>query len=783
MKTLLVAEKPSVAKTISGFLGLSKNTEGYFTNSEYIVTWCMGHLLNIDQPDNQDDKWGGKWNLESLPIIPNKFKLTYCNDAAKKQFANIKNIIKKEKISRIINICDAEREGELIFRRVYEYMNLSIPMYRIWLTNMNIEPFMDALRNCKPGKDYDSIAEAASARAEADWMVGMTYSRLFSVKANNTISVGRVQSSVLYLLVKRQREIDSFKPEPYWLIKGGLDSSEVFNWVNKSGDTKVLDKDNAKEIQNKVLNETGLVTSVKNKENQSEPPLLYSLSLLQKEMNVAYGFTANDVLGLAQSLYEKHKIVTYPRSGCQYISTEDFAKAPNIIKTMFSIPELSTVSDRLKFSVKPKCVNTSKVQESSHTGIIPTGASIDINVLTTSEKRVYLAICRRFLAALSTPAVYDASSVTVSFSGEIMRCTGRAYKDLGWLVAEPQKMGKEDVLPALRLNEEVRFPYCSIIDKMTTPPPYYTDASLLTAMITCGKDIEDDQLSAILDKQSGLGTDATRAAIIERVIAVKYADRTSSKIIASEKGIKAVDLIESFTPSILMPEETAKWETALLQIEKGTITKDAFLSNIKNQIISNTKTVIDAEIVEIADGGQAFKPAAKEVGICPLCGGSVLKTPKGWGCANWKNGCLFSIWKEFMHTKLADVDIKDLLSKRKTSRQLFFKNSKGTDFKAYVILNEDHKLKFDFETTAKSYGVCPTCGSEIKLNSKSYYCTNWKNGCKLTIWKTFMGQEISEEDVLALLKDRITKFKTFEYRNESKSGVFILDCDNKIGFK
>jgi len=782
LKTLLIAEKPSVARTIAGFLNLSKNKAGYFEDKQFVVSWCMGHLLNIANPDEQDDKWKGKWNIESLPILLNEFELMFCSDAAKKQFYSIKDIIKNEKISKIINICDAEREGELIFRRVYKQLKLSIPMYRIWLTNMNKEPFLNALKNCKPGKDFDSIAEAATARAEADWMVGMTYSRLFSVKANNLISVGRVQSSVLFLLVKRQREIDSFIPKPYWLIKGGPDSAEVFGWVDKSGDNKIWDKAQALEIQKKIKENKGLVTQVKNKEGFTEPPLPFSLSLLQKEMNIAYGFTANDVLNIAQSLYEKHGVITYPRSGCQYISSEDFDKTPSILQELYKINDFETLKDCLEFSSKPKCVNTSKVQESSHTGIVPTGKHIEINSLNTNEKRVYLAICRRFMAALSVSAIYDSSSITVSFSGELMKCSGRTYKKLGWLHAEPSRMAREEVVPAMKQNEYVNFTHVSIGEKKTTPPAYFTDASLLTAMITCGKEIEDDGLSKALESQSGLGTDATRAAIIERVISVKYAERSSNKIVATDKGMRAVSLIEKYTPNILLPEETAKWEVALLEIEKGIKQKSDFLSKIKEQIAQNTKIVADASIEEISDGTNPFKPQQKCVGKCPLCDGDVVKTPKGWGCQNWKSGCKFVIWKEFMHTKLADKDVKELLADKKTSRQLFFKNSNGKEFKAFIKLNEDHKVVFDFDSTSGSYGVCPACGGTVKINSKSYYCEKWKDGCKLSIWKSFMGQTIDAEDVAKLLDGKCTDKKEFLYKNNSYVGRFVLDKEFKISF-
>jgi DNA topoisomerase-3 len=694
---LVLAEKPSVARELAKVLGANKRGEGFISGNGYIVTWAVGHLVEIAEPALQGEAWKGRWTLGSLPILPPKLK-TVVTDKTKDQFAVIKRLMLSSEVEEIVAATDAGREGELIFRRIYSLAGCTKSVKRLWLSSMTVEAIGDAFAALRPGSQYDNLAYAAAARAAADWLVGMNFTRALSCKAGDLLSVGRVQTPVLAMLVQRRQEIEDFKPTPYWVIEAILaaDGGTFKAFWHKSPalkEVRLHEELLAQAVIAKCQGQQGLLDSLVQKKGTRKSPLLYDLTTLQREANSKFGFSAQETLGLAQALYEQHKAITYPRTDSQYISADVFRELGGHLKAIAGhFPELAPkVQSRLASSHKFVCVNDKKVTD--HHAIIPTNKAVELSHLKAPERQLFDLVCRRFLAAFLPDAQFLATTAWVAIAGEKFRAQGKVFKEQGWLAAEPWRLkeGKEGdeeegALPPLAKGQVLQVDKLNSVGRQTKAPSHYTDASLLRAMELAGQQVEDEDLAEAL-KERGLGTPATRAATIETVIKRGYADRQKKAIVATDKGMEVCKAIMSLLPATTSPKLTGDWEQKLRLIERGDTTYKAFMVAVKDMVSQAVAAVKKASLDYQGQGRPPASAGKDTLGKCPMCGGDVVESPKAFGCANWKfNGCKFAIWKNAFGGNVTKDAATQLLTSGQTAGPLPFTSKDGKSYEANLRL-------------------------------------------------------------------------------------------------
>jgi DNA topoisomerase-3 len=566
------------------------------------------------------------------------------------------------------------------------------------------------------------------------------------------------------MLVQRRLEIDNFKPEPYWNIEARTkDFSATWHEPPQYKNTTIKQQDKAKAIASKCQGEKAKVIKIIQKKGNSAPPLLFDLTTLQREANSKFNMSAKQTLGVVQKLYEKHKIVTYPRTDSRYISQDIFKE---LNKHIASIQGLySDLTNEMRENIgkggKFKAVNDKKV--SDHHAIIPTTKKPDLNALSDTEKKIYDLICRRFIAAFLPPATFFSTSLELDIAGECFRATGKVFQSLGWLKAEPWRASSDNPLPQLAEGQMIDIDEIKNIKKMTRPPAEYNDSSILRAMETAGKNIENEEMAEAM-KDRGLGTPATRAAILERLIAVGYAQRKGKSIVATDKGIQAIKIVTSLSQGLCSPEMTGEWEYKLKKMEQGECSYGAFMKEIKDFVRKEIDKIINAKI-------EYQKQKAKVIGKCPACGADVIEGKKGYGCSEWKEGCKFVIWKTLAGKKLTENIVKSLLKDKKTRTINGFKSKQGKPFSAALELKQkDDKWKVEFvfeqQSEKPALGKCPLCGGDVVEGPKSYGCSKWKEGCKFAIWKTIGGTKISASIAKALLDKGVTKNK-MKFKNKT----------------
>lgn len=589
-KILVIAEKPSVGRDIARVLRCTGKGDGFLYNTEYIVSWAIGHLVALQEPEDYDVRYK-KWHMETLPILPQTMKLKVL-PKTKKQFIVLKKLMNDKSVDSIICATDSGREGELIFRYIYRMSGCRKPFQRLWISSMTDEAIKEGFVNLKPGQAYDALYESARCRSEADWLVGMNASRAFTVMYKTLLSVGRVQTPTLAILVARHKEIEAFKPQDYWEIHGHFGNYKGV-WYDKSvSETKILDRGKAEAIKQKVQGKEGIINSITREEKKQPAPLLYDLTELQREANRRYGMSAQKTLKAAQDLYEKRKMITYPRTDSRYLTQDMIPTLKPVLEAIDTPPYTDLVKYVLaleKLPISKRLVDNSKV--SDHHAIIPTKTRSRPG-LSEDERRIYDLIVKRFLAVFYPPYEYMETKVYTLVSGQTFYTKGITVKSLGWKAVNEKdrfdsegKAGKgknsEDKdsdmpLPELNEGQKVTVSNVDITAKKTSPPKPYTEAALLSAMENAGRFVEDEELKEQL-KDSGLGTPATRAAIIERLIKVGYVTRRGRALLPTQKGI---NLIEIVPKELKSPETTGKWERALSSIAKGNMEPDRFMGSI-----------------------------------------------------------------------------------------------------------------------------------------------------------------------------------------------------------
>ncbi|MBS7950630.1 DNA topoisomerase III [Streptococcus suis] len=557
---LVIAEKPSVAISIAKVIGVNKKKDGYYEGNGYGVSWCVGHLIQMANPDVYDEKYA-KWNMADLPIIPKEYKYEVAK-STKKQFAILKKLLNDKEIDTVINACDAGREGESIFRLVYNQANCKKKMKRLWISSMEDSAIKEGFDHLKDGKDYDNLFESAQARAIADWLVGMNVSRLYSCLYKQNYSVGRVQTPTLAMIVKRDDEIANFKKEKYYTVE-----------LSTNGFTLSTDRIDDEIAAEQLLNLVGdkiEITDVIQKEKITKPDLPFDLTTLQRECNKYFGYSAKQTLDYAQSLYEK-KLITYPRTDSRCLTEDMIVSTVNNIlgKNDFDTERIKTV------------FNSKKVTD--HHAIIPTISSLkeDVSKLPLSEAKVYFLISDKFHASLGYPLIENTTKIVASFDGFVFTSSGKVIKDEGfskYLKEYKSKKNEDAVLPDVSVGDVLSIENKEVKEKFTKPPKHFTEDTLLKSMEIAGSDALEKGVEV---ERKGLGTPATRAGIIENLIFKGFVERDKKNLIATHKGISLVTIVADNFKSA---ETTAKWEMELSDIAQGKSSKEEFLKDIENEI-------------------------------------------------------------------------------------------------------------------------------------------------------------------------------------------------------
>ncbi|MCL6448392.1 MAG: DNA topoisomerase 3 [Armatimonadetes bacterium] len=716
MKTLIITEKPSVGRDIAKVLGRFKTREGYLENEQFIVSWAIGHLVELAEPEDYNPALK-KWSLHTLPFIPGEFLLKVIPETAR-QFQVLKELLLSPQVGLIVNACDAGREGENIFRRIYAQAGCAREVKRLWLRETTPAAIRLAFENLRENRELDNLAVAAAARAQADWLVGINATRAFTCRHKELLSVGRVQTPTLALIVAREREIRNFKAAKYWEVWATFRKSTGETYRGKWFADKTDRFPSAEAAREMVAacrnNRESVVSAVEEKEVKEPPPLLFNLNDLQKEANQKHGLTAEQTLRAAQALYEKHKLITYPRTESRHLSALLAKTIPQRMAALAAAAEYQPLIPGHLPPLSRRYVDDARVTD--HHAIIITETKPESASLSRPEQIVYDLVARRLLAIFYPDARYNVTRVITAAGKETFLSRGKVELEKGWKKVYPtgdKKDEEEQLLPPLAQGERVFLEEIDALEKQTKPPPRYTEATLLAAMEKAGKFVEDKEMQDILKAAGGIGTPATRAAIIERLIQVGYVKRQKKTLFPTAKGEALIDLVPEEVKS---PELTARWEQGLLEIETGEQKPEQWLEAIKDftaQIVTLVKTQAAAGAgigagtkagSDIGIPGAGPQPAAggnvrpeqEILGKCPLCGKDVREFPKGYGCTGWKEGCRFAIWKEIAGKKISPAQAKSLLKKGRTGVIKGFRSRAGKTFNAALALNEEGKVIFSF---------------------------------------------------------------------------------------
>ncbi len=682
---LVISEKPSVAQSIAAVIGAKQRGDGYLEGDGYIVSWCLGHLAELASADTYDKKYA-KWRREDLPILPENWRFTVSGDK-QKQFAILRTLMRRGDVDEVVNACDAGREGELIFRTVYEMAGCSKPMKRLWISSMEDEAIRQGFANLKPGRDYDGLHQSALCRSKADWLVGINATRLFSVLYHRTLNVGRVMSPTLALIVQREAEISAFQPEPFYTV-----SLDCGGFTATGGKLKA--KSEAELIVAACKDKTAIVRAVEHKEKYEKPPALYDLTTFQRDANRLLGYTAQQTLDYLQSLYEK-KLCTYPRTDSRFL-TDDMEA---------SVPTLASVAAAICGADVPEHLNADQVCDSAkvsdHHAVVPTSVAgkADVSALPAGEREILRLVSRQLLCAVGSPHRYTETAVTLDCAGYDFAAKGKTVFVPGWKFYLQEKSDKP--LPDLAEGENIPISSVSVKEGKTSPPKHYTEDTLLSAMETAGaKDIPEDA------ERRGLGTPATRAAILEKLVTTGFVERKKAKktvnLIPSQVGVSLVTVLPEQLQSPLL---TAEWENRLKQVKHGELEPDVFMNGISSMLRELIQTYTPIKGPEVL-----FPSGCEAVGKCPRCGGSVTESKKGFFCEN--NGCRFGLWKDnrFFAAKkktLTKAVAATLLKDGHAKLTDCYSEKTGKTYDATVILEDtgEHvNFKLDFGKEMKKRG-------------------------------------------------------------------------------
>ena len=660
---LVICEKPSVAKSIASALGVTSRADGHFEGGGWLISWCIGHLVGLADAAAYDDRYK-KWRYEDLPILPAPFHYVVSEEKAD-QFHILRSLMERPDVTELVNACDAGREGELIFRLAYEAAGCSKPFSRLWISSMEDAAIREGFADLRPGADYDPLYQSALCRQKADWLIGINASRLFSVLYHRTLNVGRVQTPTLAMLADRDSKIVLFRKEKYHHVRLALEGAEAVS-------DRIVSSEDAQTIRDACDGQRAVCVSVAREKKTERPPKLYDLTTLQREANRVFGYTAKQTLDYAQSLYEK-KALTYPRTDSRYLTCDMAETASVVLHLAARVPPFDACPEF--FPDVAALVNDKEV--SDHHALIPTLEleKADVPGLPVGERNILLLVCCKLLCAVAEPFVYEAVTATFDCGGHTFTAKGRQVLSQGWraiqevfhfsLKEKPEDEDAEGVLPALTEGQAFESVVASVTEHFTSPPKPYTEDTLLSAMENAGKEDMPDEV-----ERRGLGTPATRAAIIEKLVSGGFVERKGKNLIPTKAGVNLVTVLPELLTS---PKLTADWEQRLNEVAKDQVSPEDFMDGIEAMAAELVRKY--SHISE--DGQKLFQPEKETVGLCPRCGKPVYEGKKNFACSDracqfvmWKNDRFFEQRGKVFTTKIAAALLKDGKAKVKRLRSL-----------------------------------------------------------------------------------------------------------------
>ena len=617
-KILVLAEKPSVGRELARVLGCTKSGNGCLEGSQYIVTWALGHLVTLADPDVYDKRYE-KWDMQDLPMLPQQMKLVVIPES-RKQYQAVAALMKRSDVSELIIATDAGREGELVARWIMQKAGWKGKTSRLWISSQTDKAIRDGFANLQPSTRYDSLFQSAQARSEADWLVGLNVTRALTCKYNAQLSAGRVQTPTLAMIVRREQEIRAFTPREFWGITANLSGFHA-TWRDETGNASIFDRSKAEALLQQLQGKSAVLTKIERTRKQTPPPAAYDLTELQRDANKKYAYSAKETLSLMQSLYERHKLLTYPRTDSRYISDDVVPTLPERLRSCMTgdYKALAQQIYRNKPLQTKYLVNNAKVTD--HHAIIPTEEQPELYALSGPEKNIYDLVVRRFLAVLLPPAEYEEIKLTVTIAGQSFTAKGRSVLTQGWNAAYDRSFSLEEdsdetdqKLPALKEGDIISIDSITLRPGKTSPPARYTEATLLSAMEHPSATVQDKQLSKILEETSGLGTPATRADIIEKLFSTFYVERRGKDLVPTSKGIQLIELVPEELRSAAL---TARWEGQLSAIAAGQENAQDFVAGMRNYA-TELVTAVKASDLSYRHDNQTRTP-------CPDCGKYLLR--------------------------------------------------------------------------------------------------------------------------------------------------------------
>ena len=805
-KSLIIAEKPSVARDLARVLGKFKNEKDYFENDEYLISSAVGHLVEMVPPEGAEVK-RGKWNLENLPVLPDHFDLSPI-EKNKSRLQVLKRLIKRPDVTEVINACDAGREGELIFRNTMRWVGAKKKTRRLWLQSMTPEAIRTGFEQLRSEEEMQPLADAARSRAESDWLVGINATRALTSFNSRTggfqkTAAGRVQTPTLAILAGREEKIRSFKPRQYFEVHGefGVKAGTYRGrWFDenfkKDGDEdaraeRIWAREKAAEIEAKCTGKIGVITEEKKPTTQASP-LLYDLTTLQREANGRFGLSARRTLQLAQALYEKHKVLTYPRTDSRYLPEDNLSQVRKVMSS-FADQTLAKHAEKAlsKEWVKPtkRVFNNAKV--SDHHAIIPTGTSAHLDEF---ESKIFDMVARRTIAVFYPAAQFEVTTRITRVEGEPFKTDGKIIVDPGWLAVYGKEAAGEDEqsIVAVAPGESAEVQKIEIKENETKPPARFNEATLLSAMEGAGKLVEDEELREAM-RERGLGTPATRAQVIEGLIFDGYLERKGRELVVTAKGLSLITLLRNLQTDVLTtPEMTGEWEFRLKEMAHGKLDRQHFMEDIRGltrDIVEKVRN-FSGETIE----GEYATIEAK----CPNCdGGPIKEDYKTFRCQN----CDWLMWKTMASRQFDPAEVNELLTNGRVGPLQGFRSKMGRAFEAAVkIGGDDKKPQFDFgengidseqkidKTTSEDLGLCPICQKgHVYVLDRAYACENAVTSpktCTFRVSKTILQREIPKEQVQKLITagktDLLPKF--ISKKGRPFSAHLTLD-KGKIGFE
>lgn len=814
MKKLVISEKPSVAADIARVLGRAKKCDDYYENDEYVIASALGHLVELNMPADIDKKYA-RWSLSNLPIIPEKFKLKPI-EKTKAKLAALKKLLSRKDIDGVINACDAGREGELIFTYIYEITKCKLPRQRLWVSSMTPSSILEAFSNLKSQEEMESLQDAARCRSESDWLVGINgtraiTSRMYGSRGKSLASVGRVQTPTLAMIVEREHEIQNFKPTRYWKITAEFEiENGKYEGVYQRPDFKQKDKDandkadriwshaDAERVLNEVRAGGGAKVSDKKTQSKQIAPRLYDLTTLQREANNKYSFPANKTLSIAQSLYEKHKMITYPRTDSRALP-DDYRGV--VVRTMESMAEpyrrfAQKAVDEGYVKKAGKRIFDSK-QVSDHFALMPTDVSG--KKLTDDEAKIYDMIARRFVAAFYPEAVFDVTTRISAVGSNIFKTEGKVLRSAGWLDVYNKETSDKEILPPLADEKErAKMLEAHLKEESTKPPARYTEATLLSAMEGAGKLLDDEELADAM-KDKGLGTPATRAQIIENLIAHKLVERERRDLIPTARAESLIRFLDALAiDALTSPSMTGEWEQKLRLIERKQLSRKTFMDGIctmTTQIVDKARNFVEEEV------------ESHEVDIPnPIDGSKLIETFRAYKSKDGK----FIIYKTIGNRKISEEEVRELVTKGKVGPLEGFKSKMGRPYTATLKLDENFAVKFQFgdnpdgterrpenledapvvgKCPKSAMGLCKCKTGELVETETAYVCRCPKGEerkCSFRLGKTMLSHTITRAEIESLTNSGKTPvIEDFVSKRTKKkfSASLVLDARGSISFE